>query len=204
MGERLADLGYVTLIPDVYYRDAPWAPFPMGDIYQNDSEQARITAFMHSLTAEKTVRDARAYVRYLLDRPETARESIALVGYCMGGRLAMIVAGHLGDSIAAVASFHGGILAAADDPDSPHHRAHSISAEIYVAGATGDHSFPDEQRDRLERALTEARCPHLIETYAGAHGFSVPDNPNFDRPSAERHWTALAEFLRRSLGSEPA
>jgi carboxymethylenebutenolidase len=201
MGERLAELGYVTLVPDVYYRDAPWAPFPMHAIYEDDRDRARITAFMQSVTAQKAVRDARAFVRFLQGRPETIGDSVAVVGYCMGGRLALIVASHLGDSIAAVASFHGGNLAATDDPDSPHHRAQSITAEIYVAGATNDHSFPDEQRDRLERALTEAKCPHLIDSYAGAHGFSVPDNPNFDAPSAERHWAALAELLQRSFSS---
>src|SRR5262245_61895762 len=27
MGDRLADMGYVTLIPDIYYRSGQWAPF---------------------------------------------------------------------------------------------------------------------------------------------------------------------------------
>lgn len=117
----------------------------------------------------------------------------------MGGRLSLIVAGHLGDRVAAAASFHGGNLAAADDPDGPHHRAASIKATVYVAGASDDGSFPGEQRDRLEAALSSAGVSHTIETYPAAHGFAVADNTTFDAAAAARHWDALTGLYASAL-----
>ena len=97
--------------------------------------------------------------------------------------------------IAAAASFHGGNLAKADDPDSPHHKAKAIKAKVYVAGAIEDQSFTDEQKDLLEKSLTEAGVVHTIETYQAHHGFAVPDNPSYDPAAADRHWKATEEFF---------
>jgi carboxymethylenebutenolidase len=56
---------------------------------------------------------------------------------------------------------------------------------VYVAGAIEDASFPEEQKIRLEKALTDARVNHVVETYPGArHGFAVPDLPVFDKGAA--------------------
>lgn len=199
MGERLAGLGYVTLIPDFYYRHSTWAPFDMRTTFANPLERERIMGMMRSLTADMAVQDAHACADYLIDLPETSGTAIGTTGYCMGGRLSLIVAGHLGSQIAAAASFHGGNIAAADDPDSPHHRADSIAATVYVAGATNDASFPDEQRNRLEAALTRAAVTHTIETYPAAHGFAIPDTAAYDQTAAERHWNALADLYATRL-----
>jgi carboxymethylenebutenolidase len=119
----------------------------------------------------------------------------------MGGRLSLIVAGHLGETIGAAASFHGGGIASAEDPDSPHRRADSISAPIYVAGAIEDGSFDDAAKARLESALSDAGVQHTIETYPAHHGFAVPDNPTYDEAAAARHYDALAALYGRTLAS---
>jgi carboxymethylenebutenolidase len=119
----------------------------------------------------------------------------------MGGRLSLVTAGKLGERIAAAASFHGGNLAKADDPDSPHHKAGAISAHVYVAGAIEDQSFPDEQKDLLEKSLSKAGVIHTIETYQANHGFAVPDNASYDADAAERHWQATEQFFGSVLGS---
>ena len=33
MGDRLAGMGYVALIPDIYYRAGEWAPFDMATVF---------------------------------------------------------------------------------------------------------------------------------------------------------------------------
>jgi len=106
----------------------------------------------------------------------------------------------MGGRIAAAASFHGGNLAEAENPDSPHQMASGIKAAVYVAGAIEDQSFPDEQKNRLEMALTEAGVVHTIETYQAHHGFAVPDFPSFDASAAERHWEAIEQFFGSVLG----
>lgn len=199
MGDHLAALGYVTLVPDLYYRHGGWAPFDMRTAFGDPAERERLMGMVRSITADNARRDATAFADYLLALPEVSGEAVGTTGYCMGGRLSLIAAAHLGDRVAAAASFHGGNLAAEDDPDSPHHSAAAIAATVYVAGATGDRSFPDEQRDRLERALTAAGVRHTIETYPAAHGFTMRDNPSYDATAEARHWDALAGLYATAL-----
>jgi len=122
-------------------------------------------------------------------------------GYCMGGNASLTAAGAFPDRFAAIASFHGGNLAT-DKPDSPHLFVGRITGRVYVAGAVEDASFPEEQRNRLERALTEAGVDHLVETYPARHGFAVPDLPSFDQAAAERHWAALFRLFDETLALE--
>jgi carboxymethylenebutenolidase len=201
MGDQLAGLGYATLVPDFYYRHGGFAPFDMRSVFADPAERERIIGMVMSVTAEMAVTDARSYVSFVLSQPEVAGSAVGTTGYCMGGRLSLIVAGHLGDQVAAAASFHGGNIAAADDPESPHRLAALMAAEVYVAGATDDASLAAAQRDRLEEALTAAGVPHTIETYAAAHGFAVPDNATYDPAAAQRHWDATASFFGRALRS---
>jgi carboxymethylenebutenolidase len=125
--------------------------------------------------------------------------AIGTTGYCLGGRMSLIAATGLGHKIAAAASFHGGRLAVADDPSSPHLAADRITATVYVAGAQDDGSFTAEQAALLEGALTSARVDHTVEFYPARHGFAVPDNPTYDAQASDRHWAALNELYRASL-----
>ena len=125
--------------------------------------------------------------------------AIGTTGYCLGGRLSMIAAGGIGRAIAAAASFHGGRLAVADDPSSPHLLADRITATVYVAGAVADGSFTREQAELLDRALTSAGVDHTVEFYPAHHGFAVSDNDTYDAAAAERHWAALAELYGAHL-----
>ena len=195
MGERLSDLGYVVLVPDFYYRNGPYEPVDARTAFSNKETAERIMNWMGAYTADLVVSDAGSFVDYLESLPETAHGNIGTTGYCMGGRLSLITAANLGRRIAASASFHGGNLANADDPDSPHQKADGIKATVYVGGAIEDRSFPEEQKDLLEKSLTEAGVTHTIETYQAHHGFAVPDNGSYDVDAAERHWRATEDFF---------
>jgi len=199
MGERLSSLGYVVLVPDFYYRNGPYEPVDMRSAFQEKETMERIMAMMRGYSADMVVRDAGAFVDYLDSLPEKESGGVGTTGYCMGGRLSLITAGALGGRIAAAASFHGGNIAKEDDPASPHHRAGAMKATVYVAGAIEDQSFPDEQKELLDRALTEAGVSHTIETYPAHHGFAVPDNASFDEAAAERHWQAMENLFGSTL-----
>jgi carboxymethylenebutenolidase len=201
MGERLSALGYVVLVPDFYYRNGPYDPVDMRTAFSTKEAAEKIMGMMRGYSADMVVRDARAFVDYLDSLPEKKLANVGTTGYCMGGRLSLVTAGKLGELIAAAASFHGGNLAKADDPDSPHQKAGAISAHVYVAGAIEDQSFPDEQKDLLEKSLSEAGVIHTIETYQAHHGFAVPDNASYDAAAAERHWQATEQFFGSVLGS---
>ena len=202
MAERLSDLGYVVLAPDVYYRSGSYPPPDFSSPAAREETMGRIMTLMSGYTTDLILSDAKSFAGYLSSVPEKAAGGIGTTGYCMGGRTSLLVAANLGDQIAAAASFHGGSIANPADPDSPHLRASDISAVVYVAGAIEDPYFTDEQKQLLERSLTEAGVTHTIETYQAHHGFAVPDNDSFDAEAAERHWRATEKFFGSELGLE--
>jgi carboxymethylenebutenolidase len=194
MADRLALIGYVVLVPDVYYR-TPYQPFAMDTVFSDPAERDRLVALINGLTPESSIRDAGTFIDVLLERPEVRGMVVGTTGYCMGGRISLIVAGHHPDRVAAAASIHGGNLAAEGEPTSPHLLASKIAATVYVGAAIDDGSFPDEQRDRLREAYEAAGVHFTIDTYQALHGFAVPDNPTFDDAAAEQHWDALERLF---------
>jgi len=201
MGDRLAGLGYVVLVPDIYYRSGEWAPFDAATLFTDPAERARMFGLVKRLTNDAIIADAGAYADFLLARPEVSGSAIGTTGYCLGGRMSLIAAGGLGRTIAAAASFHGGRVAVAEDPSSPHLTADRITATVYVAGAIEDGSFTTEQAGLLDSALTGAGVEHTVEFYPAHHGFAVPDNPTYDAEAAARHWAALGRLYRDHLGA---
>jgi len=198
LGERLSDLGYVVLVPDLYYRNGHYEPIEMRAGFA-DNRAEKFMDMMRGYTADHARRDAEAFVGYLNMLPEKKPGGVGTTGYCMGGRLSLVAAANLGERIAATASFHGGDLAKADDPESPHQRASDIRAAVYVAATIEDPFFPEEQKDQLERSLNEAGVVHTVETYQAHHGFAVPDFPSYDVAASERHWRATERFFGSTL-----
>jgi carboxymethylenebutenolidase len=201
MGDRLARMGYVALIPDIYYRAGQWAPFSAATLFADQQERARMSSLASVLTTDRIIADSAAYAAFLLARPEVTGSAIGTTGYCLGGRMSLIAAGGLGRTIAAAASFHGGRLAVPGDPLSPHLSADRVTATVYVAGAMDDELFTAGQAELLDRALTDAGVDHTVEFYPARHGFAVPDNPTYDTQADARHWEALHEFYQAYLQS---
>jgi carboxymethylenebutenolidase len=197
MGDRLAGMGYVTLVPNIYYRAGEFAPFNISTLFGDPGERERLGTMMRSLTRYGVSGDAKAFIGFLTAREEVTGSAVGTTGYCMGGGLSLLAAGLQPDGVAAAASFHGGNLASEENPDSPYRFASAMNAEIYVAAAENDPSFPAEQYERLEQAFTEAGVRHAMEIYPAGHGFAVPDNPTYDAAAEQRHWDALADLYSR-------
>ena len=191
MGERLASMGYVTVVPDIYYRSVPYEPFSIATLFSDPAERERLGKLAGLLTRDAVSADAQAFIGYLLALDEVTGSTVGTTGYCMGGSLSLRAAGLQPDGVGAAASFHGGNLAAQGNPESPHLLASAIKAELYIAAAENDPSFPDDQYQRLEQTLTAAGVTFTMETYPAGHGFAVPDNPTYDADAEQRHWNAL-------------
>jgi carboxymethylenebutenolidase len=199
LGQRLADAGYAVLLPDAYYRYGPYPQMDPPAIFADPDKRAKLMEWVYSLTRERKISDTAAYIEFFTARPEVKDQKFGATGYCMGGHAALTAAGAFPDKFAAIASFHGGNLAA-DAPDSPHQFANAITARVYVAASIEDPSFPEEQKTRLEQALTAAKVEHVIETYEGAyHGFTMRDLPVFNPEAAERHWVELLKLFSETL-----
>ena len=189
MATELAGFGYVVLVPDVYYRTPGWGPFDLNTVFNDQEQRKELFQLMGTLTPEIFAADAEAFFDYLSARPDVTGEKFGTTGYCMGGRASLIVATRAPERVAAALSFHGGRLAVADDPDSPHLLADKIQAVVYVGAAENDASFTEEDGKRLEDALSGAAVEHTIEFYSAAHGFAVPDHlAVYDEAAAQRHW----------------
>jgi carboxymethylenebutenolidase len=199
MASRLASLGYYVLLPNLYYRSNPQAPFNTSTAFQPGPERDRMMKLFSSINQEKIMADTAAFLQFLAKQPQVRGKNVGAVGYCMGGQYALSAAGFFPDRIAAAASFHGARLAT-DQPDSPHRLAPKMRGKIYVGIAELDTHFTPEEKDRLERALTEAKVRHTLEVYPGVkHGWAVDDHPVYERAAAERHWTMLEELFRETL-----
>jgi carboxymethylenebutenolidase len=200
MAQRLADLGYAVLLPNMYYRLGDFEPFDFKTVFADADERKRLMAMVASVTKDLATRDTEAMLDFLAAQPEVADTRIGTTGYCMGGGLALNAAGRFPGRVGAAASFHGGYIAS-EAPDSPHLLAGAMKATVYVAGAENDASFDAEQFERLSTAFREAGVDHTLVTYPAAHGFAVPDNPTYDEAAATRHWQALEALYGSTLAS---
>jgi carboxymethylenebutenolidase len=199
VGERLATYGYYVLLPDLFYRSGPYEPMDPKVVF-SDPEKRKVLMekFFARATPAAIMSDTAAFLAYLSIQPDIKPGGIGTTGYCMGGLMSLTAAGMYPDQIVATASYHGGRLAT-DAPDSPHLLAPKVKSKVYIAGAIEDPGFPDDMKDRLERALTQARVDHKIETYQARHGWVLRDTPVYDAAASERHWQTLTALLDATL-----
>jgi len=198
MARRLADAGYVVLLPDLYYRFGAYDPLVPTEVFKGDF-RARIGPMMATTGNVQAAQDTAALLAWLDTRPDVKGPHIGTVGFCMGGGMALTAAGTFPDRVVAAASFHGGRLAT-DDPASPHLLAPQIRGELLIAGADNDASYPPDMAERLTAALTRAGVRFHAEIYAGAaHGWMKTDFPVYDEAAAERGWREMLALFARNL-----
>ncbi|USI74648.1 dienelactone hydrolase family protein [Sphingomonas morindae] len=197
MSRRLADAGYVVLLPDLFYRYGPYGPFVPKQVFAGDF-RAVLGPLVATTDNLKAAEDSGALLAMLDARGDVVGRRVGALGFCMGGGMAIAAAGRWPDRFAAVASFHGGRLAT-DAPTSPHLFAPMLEAELYVAAAEDDASYPPDMAERFEAALDAAGVRYRAETYPAAHGWMKPDFPVYDHAQAERGWRAMLDLFGRTL-----
>ncbi|GGE09150.1 hypothetical protein GCM10011529_14400 [Polymorphobacter glacialis] len=197
MAQQSADAGYLVLLPDMFYRFGPYGPFVPREVFAGDF-RAVLGPLMATTGNDKAAADTGALLAWLDTRGDVAGWRVGAVGFCMGGGMAIAAAATWPDRFGAVASFHGGNLAT-DAPTSPHLLAGAIEAEVLVAAAENDGSYPPAMAARLEAALTEGGVRYEAETYPAAHGWMMPDFPVYDEAAAERGWAAMLALFGRAL-----
>jgi carboxymethylenebutenolidase len=199
MATHVASRGYVVLLPDLFYRHGPYGPLDPTEVLKGDF-RAVVGPLMGSTDNHKAAEDTASFIAYLDSRPDVAGETIGTVGFCMGGGMAVTAAAWYPDRVAAAVSFHGGRLAT-DEPTSPHLLLDKVKAELYIAVADNDQSYPPEMAGRFEAALNAAHVRHRTELYVDKlHGWMKPDLPVYDAEAAERGWSELFALYGRTLG----
>lgn len=199
MGRRLAENGYVVLVPDVFYRAGAYGPLKPKEVFASPDGFDSLQPLLGSTDTRRAASDAEALLAYLETRDDVEGQAIGATGYCMGGTLAFSVAGAYPDRVRALATFHTGRLIT-DDELSPSRAVRTLKARVLVAGADHDAGYPREMAEELDRMLTEAGVEHTMEVYPEAlHGWTQPDFPVYDEAAAERHWDELVGLFDETL-----
>ncbi|MGN9762003.1 dienelactone hydrolase family protein [Streptomyces sp. SD31] len=199
---ELAGHGYYVLVPNLYYRHGP---APVAELPEHIGEEirpaviAQLMPLLQEHTTERILRDADAYLTFLTTRPEVGTGPVAVMGYCIGGALAMRTATAHPDQVAAVAGFHPGFLVT-DAPDSPHRLLSELTAEVHLGLSEND--MPPEALSELNQALDAADVRYACEIYPGTvHGFTMSDTDAFSASGLKRHWDRLLSLLDRTLAN---
>jgi carboxymethylenebutenolidase len=193
MVRRVASAGYFALVSNLYYRDVPaYNVFETGD-------RARMFELMGNVSNAQAVQDCRYMLDFAASHADHADVSrVGVVGYCMSGPFALMAAAGI-PAVKAAASFHGVALATEAD-DSPHKHLAGTNASMYVGAAETDSYAPPEMIEAFEAAVGDSGAECRVEWYPGTeHGFVFPGRPQYDKPSAERHWQRIHDLFRTSL-----
>jgi len=200
MARRLAGEGFVVLMPNPFYRTSRPPVFSFERKPGDPRVPERMKELIAPLTPEAQEQDVVAYVDFLASQPSVQSEKLGVVGYCIGGGYALRTAAVRPDQIRAMASFHGGGLYKANDPGSPHLVLPRVKARLYFGHADQDQSMTAEDITHFEDALKRWDGKYESETYKGSrHGWTVPDNPVYNEPGAERAYGKLSELFKAAL-----
>jgi carboxymethylenebutenolidase len=182
---RLVDAGYIVAAPEISHRCSQEIPIAERKALLKDSE---------------IVADIQATLDYLRARPDVAADQIAVMGHCMGGRLALLAAGSLPEFRGAVVYYGGSVEKSwGNDGPSPMQRLGNIRCP--VIGFFGDKDVhPSPQIvDQIDAELTRHGVAHEFYRYPDVgHGFQNParETPE-ERQAAEDSWAKTLGFLRK-------
>jgi carboxymethylenebutenolidase len=181
VAERFAAAGFTVLAPDLYHGQATTSPDAAGKL-------------MMALNIAEAAADIRGAAAYLLAQPATSSARVGVLGFCMGGQLALYAGLAHPDVFGAVVDFYG------IHPNAP---VQPADARIPVLGHFGVHdaSVPLEQVHALFDGLRAAGVEAVAHEYDAGHAFFNDARPQvYAKAEAELAWSRSVEFLRRHLG----
>jgi len=189
---QLADLGYVVLAPELYWR--------LPDRSIDESREDVLSqgmALAQQVDWDTAVSDVRQAVRHLREQPEVNKE-VGLIGFCFGGGLAFNAAAL--DDVRVLVSYYGSAL------PGLLHLSDQVTAPSLHHFGLADAFIPPAEVHRIEETLS-ARPNVTFVTYPGAnHAFDNDQLVDLHHQGAsEAAWrtttTYLAEHLPVSLAT---
>lgn len=178
----LALAGFVGLAPNIFHGMPESARTP-------DERRAAMAAH----TDSDALVDILSGIEFLRTQPFVKPGGIGAVGFCYGGRLAMMLASRSRE-IDAVVPYHPGPTSAAD--------VARLSVPVQIHQGTADRNVPVQQIKDLEKMLKAQKTPVEVYWYDGAdHGFLAYTRPYYRPNFAKDSWDRTVNFLRKHLGS---
>lgn len=181
--DRFAAEGFVALAPDLYHGTKVSEPDEAGKA-------------MMAMRLDEAARDMSGAVDAVAERSEGSR--VGVVGFCMGGGLALVLAAQRPDAVAAVVPFYGAIPWEGMKPDYG-----AITGAVLGHYAEHDDMAGPEVAADLEAQLKESGNRDVtVHVYPGTeHAFFNDDRPEvYNAEAAASAWKETIEFLRSRLG----
>ena len=205
---EVASWGYVVLAPNVFHRDGTADELaPTDDLTTPEGMYAffqQAGPRIGHLTTELALADIAAYLDTLQALPGVQPGPVGVVGFCMGGRLALRAAGLAPQRVAACAGFHVSGLVT-DQPDSPHLLIAGSTAEYLFAHADNDRGLTPADSAALGDTIARAGLRGTSEIYAGSmHGYTMADTAAWNEAAYHRAMDELRALFARTLGESEA
>jgi carboxymethylenebutenolidase len=194
---RFAELGYDAACPNLYHREAP------GADPDDAAAAARATG---GVPDDRLLGDVAGAARYLRTLP-TSNGRVGVIGYCSGGRQAVLAACRL-DVDAAVDCY--GAFVTGTPPEGypvPVRNLVPLLGDLRcpLLGLFGnDDRFPSpEHVDELERLLRKHDKQFEFRRYDDTgHGFFAVNRPSYRVAAANDGWDRIAAFFAHHLSGE--
>jgi carboxymethylenebutenolidase len=211
LAARLAREGFLTLVPDLYSRDAARKALSDEDVArflplaraidrdallatlsERDAETARrVISWFSGRDTSTHLPDALAAVAHLKGLPDARPDAIASIGFSLGGGLSAQIAAS-GADLAAGIIFYGAPL--------PAERVRAVRYPLQGHYAERDAAITPHVA-AFEAALKDAGKSFSAFVYPGTeHGFFNETRPVFHAPSADLALLRSLSFLREHLG----
>ena len=178
----LALAGFVGLAPNIFH------PLPDSAKTEEDYEKA-----LKEHTKYDVLQDIQVGADYLKTQPFVKAGGMGIVGFCWGGRMAMLFAARSRE-IDAVVAFHPGLVMT--DREIIAH----LPVPVQLHQGTADQSVDPTTAKKLQEILTAQKTPVELFTYEGAdHGFLAYTRPFYRPDDAKLAWKRTTEFLGKHL-----
>ncbi len=186
MADRLAEEGYICLVPDLFWRLEAGV-----DLAYSDAELHYAQALRERFDVEQGLRDITASAAALRARPAQSGK-LGIIGWSMGGLLATRAAA--GFEFDCAVSYYGVGLELHGEE-----LARLRCPTLLQVGDT-DAKVSAAARDVVAAAI--AAQPEVeLQIYPGCgHGFANPAHKNYDKPAAMMAYSRTIALLRRALG----
>jgi len=180
--DRLAAEGFVALAPDLYRGKKASEPDEAGKE-------------MMALQLDRAGKDMSGAVDEL--RRRSAADKVGVVGFCMGGGLALVLATQRPDAVDACVAFYGLVPWPDAQPDYS-----KLSAAVLLHVAGNDEYFSPEAARALEEQLGQMGKQVELHVYDGTdHAFFNDTRPEvYDAGASATAWARTIDFFHTCLG----
>jgi len=184
--DRLASDGYLALAPDLFWRIEPGVELD-PDVAP---EFQRALRLMGQFDQDQGVADIEATIRHA--RKELGVPKVGVVGYCLGGRLAYMVAART-DADASVGYYAVGV-------DGLLREKHAIAHPLMLHIAGDDHFVPPPVQQAMHEGLDDHPKVALHDYPGEDHGFATETGSRRSEEAAELADSRTAAFFAEHLG----